>query len=95
MKIFGSLIWDAHPGHAPEGYLVICNVGHSGSLINIHYLESTRCCYKIRNINVLNIMAWISDLNISPKNVTLQKQQKVGGVSRIAQNLVIHKFNAS
>ena len=52
-----------HPGHVTEGYMVIFNVGHSGLLITTHYLGSTRCCYKIRNINGLNIIPWISYLN--------------------------------
>ena len=28
--MFGSSIWDTHPGHATEGYMVIFNVSHSG-----------------------------------------------------------------
>ena len=43
--------------------MVIFNVGDSGSLIITHYLGSTRCCYKIKNINGLNIIPWISYLN--------------------------------
>ena len=42
-----------------EGYMVIFNVGHPGSLITTHYQESTRCdCYKIWKINgfTINIM---------------------------------------
>ena len=84
MLIFGSPIWDAHPGHA--NCMAIVNVGHSGSLITTHYQESTRCCYKIKNINSLNIIPWISYLNISRKRPDTN-QQKIKGVSGIDQNL--------
>ena len=37
VNFFGSPIRDAHPGHVAEGYMVIFNVGHSGSLLTTYY----------------------------------------------------------
>ena len=75
--------------------MVIFNVGHSGLLITTHYLGSTRCYYKIRNINGLNIIPWISYLNNLRKRSDTEaaKDRRMRGIAQKPK--VIRKFNES
>ena len=88
-------IFIVHPGHAAEGYMVIFNVGHLGSLITTHYLGSrpTRCCYKIRNINRLHIIPWISYLNNLRNRSDTEAAKHRRGI--VQKPKVIRKFNES
>ena len=50
--------------------MVIFNVGHSGLLITTHYLGSTRCCYKLRNINSVQSCEQKSEVTSKITNVS-------------------------